>query len=82
MLNYTRTFKRQLIFTFKGMRKENVNEAKNKDEKNKIKSNGPFGCLSNSYFYVKEEFDLMERKEIISSMILKYPSHHEIQCTG
>lgn len=39
-------FNKQLIFAIKGMRKENVNEVKNEDEKNKIMSNGLFGCLS------------------------------------
>lgn len=56
MLNYTRMFNNQLIFAVKGIRKENVNGAKNEDEKNKIKPSGLFGCLSNSHTYEKVEF--------------------------
>lgn len=56
MLNYTRMSNKQLIFTVKAMRKENGNEAKNEDMKNTIRSNMLFGCLSNSYIYVKEGF--------------------------
>lgn len=49
-------FNKQLIFAVKGIRKENVNGAKNEDEKNKIKPSGLFGCLSNSHTYEKVEF--------------------------
>lgn len=55
---------KQLIFAIKDMRKENVNEAKNEDEHNKIMSNVLLGCLSNSYIFVKEEFLWFSEKKI------------------
>lgn len=36
------------------MRKKNINEAKNEDEKNNIKSNGFLDACPNPYIYVKD----------------------------
>lgn len=82
MLNYTRMFDKQLAFADKDMKNRKVKEAKNENEKNKIKSNMLFGCSSKFYIYVLKKYFFslikIKRNYIFNDLKVSSPSWNPV----